>query len=93
MICQMDISNIKAELDKNIGQKVMRRGAMGRKKFFEEKAIIENTYPDIFRVKSEEKETNACYKYKDILANELEISIFNGEEYFPLVPSILRTKF
>ena len=54
MICQMDISNIKAELDKNIGQKVMIRGAMGRKKFFEEKAIIENTYPDIFRVKSEE---------------------------------------
>ena len=50
MICQMDISNIKAELDKNIGQKVMIRGAMGRKKFFEEKAIIENTYPDIFRV-------------------------------------------
>ena len=32
MICQMDISNIKAELDKNIGQKVMIRGAMGRKK-------------------------------------------------------------
>ena len=30
MICQMDISNIKAELDKNIGQKVMIRGAMGR---------------------------------------------------------------
>ena len=42
-------------------------------KFFEEKAIIENTYPDIFRVKSEEKETNACYKYKDIL-EELKIN-------------------
>ena len=74
MICQMDISNIKAELDKNIGQKVMIRGAMGRKKFFEEKAIIENTYPDIFRVKSEEKELSFEEKIKrlEAIVSELE---------------------
>ena len=66
---------------------------MGRKKFFEEEAVIENTYPNIFIVKNEEKETNASYRYTDILTNELQISIFNGEEYFPLIPATLRTKF
>lgn len=93
MICQDDISNIKTELNENIGRKVMIRGTMGRKKFFEEKAIIENTYPNIFIVKNEDKETNASFRYTDILTNDLQISIFNGTEYYPLVPAELRAKF
>lgn len=93
MICQDDISNIKTELGEHIGRKVMIRGAIGRKKFFEEEAVIENTYPNIFIVKNERKDTNASYRYTDILTNDLQISIFNGKEYFPLVPATLRTKF
>ena len=93
MICQDDISNIKTELDENIGQKVIIKGAIGRKRFFEEEAIIEKTYPNIFIVKNQEKETNASYRYTDILTNELQISIFNGEGYSPLVPAELRTRF
>ena len=93
MICQDDISNIKTEIGENIGQRVIIRGAMGRKKFFEEKAIIKNTYPNIFIVENEEKETNASFRYTDILTNELQISIFNGNDYSPLVPAELRSKF
>ena len=93
MICQDDISNIKSEIGENIGQKVIIRGAMGRKKYFEEKAIIKNTYPNIFIVENEEKETNASYRYTDILTNELQVSIFNGNDYSPLVPAELRSKF
>lgn len=91
MICKDDISNIKTEINENIGQKIIIRGAMGRKKFFEEEAVIEKTYSNIFIVKN--KETNVSYRYTDILTNELQISIFNGKEYFPLTPAILRTKF
>ena len=93
MICQDDISNIKTELKENIGRKILIKGAMGRKRFFEEEAVIESTYPNIFIVKNQGKETNASYRYTDILTNELQISIFNGEEYFPLVPAELRSKF
>ncbi len=93
MICKDDISNIKTEINENIGQKIIIRGAMGRKKFFEEEAVIENTYPNIFIVKNKDKDTNASYRYTDILTNELQISIFNGKEYFPLTPEVLRTKF
>ena len=92
MICQDDISNIKTEIKENIGQKIIIRGAMGRKRFFEEEAIIESTYPNIFIVKNEEKDTNASYRYTDILTNELQISIFNGNEYSPLIPAELRTR-
>lgn len=93
MICQDDISNIKTEIGENIGQRVIIRGAMGRKKFFEEKAIIKNTYPNIFIVENEDKETNASFRYTDILTNELQVSIFNGSDYSPLVPAELRSKF
>lgn len=93
MICQDDISNIKTELKENIGRKIIIKGAMGRKRFFEEEAVIESTYPNIFIVKNQGKETNASYRYTDILTNELQISIFNGKEYFPLVPAALRSKF
>lgn len=92
MICKDDISNIKTELNENIGQKILIRGVMGRKRFFEEEAVIENTYSNIFIVKNKEKDTNASYRYTDILTNELQISIFNGTEYFPLVPAPLRAK-
>lgn len=93
MICKDDISNIKTEINENIGQKVIIRGAIGRKKFFEEEAVIESTYPNIFIVKNKEKETNASYRYTDILTNELQISIFDGKEYFPLTPEVIRTKY
>lgn len=93
MICQDDISNIKTELKENIGQKIIIRGAIGRKRYFEEEAVIESTYPNIFIVKNEERETNASYRYTDILTNELQVSIFNGKEYFPLTPAISKAKF
>lgn len=93
MICKDDITNIKTEIGENIGQKVIIKGAMGRKKFFEEEAVIENTYSNIFIVKNPTKETNASYRYTDILTNDLQISIFNGKEYFPLTPTTLRSKF
>lgn len=92
MICPNDISNIKTELNENIGQKVIIRGAIGRKKFFEEEATIEGTYSNIFIVKNSEKETNASYRYTDILTNDLQVSIFNGTEYSPLIPGTLKSK-
>lgn len=93
MICQDDISNIKTELNENIGQKIIIKGAMGRKRFFEEKAIIESTYPNIFIVKNQEKDTNASYRYTDILTNELQVLIYDGKDYNPLVPTELRSDF
>ena len=93
MICPSDISIIKEKLDQNIGRKVMVRRAIGRKKFSEKEAIIENTYKYFFNIKEEENETNDSFQYENLFTNDLQISIFDGTEYFPLVPTILREKF
>lgn len=84
MIFKNDISTIKTELDDRIGQKIIIKGTLGRNKAFEEEAIIKDTYANIFVVENKEKDTNASYKYTDILTKELEVSIYNGESYCPL---------
>ena len=93
MICPSDILNIKEKLDQNIGQKVMVRRAIGRKRFLEEEAVIENTYKYFFNVKNEEKEANDSYQYENLFTNDVQISIFNGKEYFPLIPTTIKSKF
>ena len=84
MIFKNDISTIKTELDDRIGQKIIIKGTLGRNKAFEEEAIIKDTYANIFVVENKERDTNASYKYTDILTKDLEISIYNGESYCPL---------
>lgn len=85
MIFKNDISTIKTELCDRKGQKIIIKGSLGRNKAFEEEAIIKDTYANIFVVENKEKDTNASYKYTDILTKELEVSIYNGESYCPLV--------
>ena len=85
MILKNDISTIKSELCDKKGQMIMIRGTLGRNKAFEEKAILRGTYADIFVVEEQEMNTNVSYKYKDILTKDLEVSIYDGENYCPLV--------
>ena len=86
MIYKNDISNIKTEIGEKIGQKIIVRGSLGRNKPFEETAVIQETYPNIFVVKYEEASPNVSYQYTDILTKNLEVSVFDGEGYCPLIP-------
>jgi len=88
MIYKNDISNIKEEIGEKIGQKIILKGTLGRNKPFEEEAIIKETYPNIFVVRYEENNTNVSYRYTDILTKDLEVSVFDGEGYCPLIPPV-----
>lgn len=92
MIYKNDISTIKNEIVEKVGQKIIVKGSLGRNKPFEEEAVIQETYPNIFVVKYEENNTNVSYRYTDILTRELEVSIFDGEGYCPLVPPVQKLK-
>ena len=43
---------------------------------------------DYLIVKYEEKDTNVSYRYTDILTRDLEVSVFDGEGYCPLIPPL-----
>jgi len=88
MIYKNDISTIKTEIVEKVGQKIIVKGSLGRNKPFEEEAVIKETYPNIFVVKYDEHDTNVSYRYTDILTHDLEVSVFDGSGYCPLIPPL-----
>ncbi len=86
MICKTDISNLKTDILDKIGQKIIIKGSLGRSKPFEKEATIEKAYPNIFVVKYEEENRNVTYSYTDVLTRAVEVDVFDGENYSPLIP-------
>ena len=86
MICKSDITSLKANIGDKLGQKIIVKGSLGRSKPFEKEATIEKAYPNIFVVKYEENNRNVTYSYTDILTRTVEVEVFDGESYSPLIP-------
>ncbi len=86
MICRSDIANLKTDILEKEGQKIIVKGSLGRSKSFEKEATIEKAYPNIFVVKYEENNRNVTYSYTDILTRTVEVEVFDGESYSPLIP-------
>ena len=86
MICPTDIANLKTDINDKIGQKIIVKGSLGRSKSFEKEATIEKAYPNIFVIKYEEENRNVTYSYTDILTRTVEVDVFDGTNYSPLIP-------
>ena len=89
MICRNDISNLKSDINEKIGQKIIVKGSLGRSKEFAKEGTIEKAYSNLFVVKYEENDRTASYTYKDLLTRTVEVDVFNGEGYSPLLPPIV----
>ena len=92
MICPNDITNLKTDINEMIGQKIIVKGSLGRCKTFEKEATIEKTYPNIFVIKYEEENRNVTYSYTDILTRTVEVDVFDGNGYSPLLPPVTENK-
>ena len=86
MICSTDILNLKSNIFDKIGQKIIVKGSLGRNKCFERKATIDKVYSNIFTIKYDEGARNATYSYTDILTRTVEVEVFDGDSYSPLIP-------
>lgn len=91
VICRNDIANLKTDIEDIIGQKIIVKGDLGRNKTYEKKATLEKVYPNIFVVKYEENERNVTYSYTDVLTKAVEVQVFDGQNYSPLIPTIENT--
>ena len=92
MICRNDIANLKTDINEKIGQKIIVKGSLGRSKTFEKEATIEKAYPNIFIVKYEENDRNVTYSYTDVLTRTVEVDVFDGNSYCPLIPPAVEEK-
>lgn len=88
MICKKDITDLKTDIGEKIGQKIIVKGSLGRSKSFEKEATIEKAYTNIFIIKYNENNQNVSYSYTDILTRTVDVQVYNGEEYIPLIPPI-----
>ena len=92
MICKNDITSIKADIGENIGQKIIVKGSLGRSKSFEKEATVQKAYPNMFIVKYDNEERNATWSYIDVLTRTIEMQVFNGTDYTPLMPEVVEVK-
>ena len=92
MIYKNDIISIKADIGEKIGQKIIVKGSLGRSKSFEKEATIEKTYPNIFIVKYDDNNRSVTYSYTDVLTRTIEMQVFNGTDYTPLMPEVVEVK-
>lgn len=92
MICPNDITNLKTDINEKIGQRIIVKGSLGRSKTFEKEATIEKAYPNIFVIKYEEENRNVTYSYTDVLTRTVEVDVFDGNGYSPLIPPVTEMK-
>lgn len=92
MICKSDIANLKTDILEKVGQKIIVKGSLGRSRAFEKEATIEKAYPNIFVVKYEENDRNVTYSYTDVLTRTVEVEVFDGDSYSPLIPPPVEVK-
>lgn len=88
MICKNDITTLKSNIGEMIGQKIIVKGSLGRNKPFEKEATVESAYSNIFIVKYDEGERNVSYTYTDVLTRNVEVEVYDGENYSPLLPPV-----
>lgn len=86
MIYPNDIANLKTDIGEKIGQKIIIKGSLGRNRPFEKQATLEKVYPSIFIVKYDENQRNVTFSYTDILTRTVELQVFDGQEYSPIIP-------
>ena len=87
-----DIANLKTDILEKVGQKIIVKGSLGRSRAFEKEATIEKAYPNIFVVKYEENDRNVTYSYTDVLTRTVEVEVFDGDSYSPLIPPPVEVK-
>ncbi len=92
MIYKDDITNLKTNITDMVGQKIIVKGTLGRSKIFEKKATIEKAYPNLFSVRYDENNRNVTYSYTDVLTRTVELDVFDGEQYSPLLPPVVQVK-
>ena len=92
MICKSDIASLKTDIFEKVGQKIIVKGSLGRSKSFEKEATIEKAYPNLFVVRYDENDRNVTYSYTDVLTRTVEVDVFDGENYNPIIPPITDEK-
>ncbi len=92
-IYRSEIADLRKNIGENIGQKIIIKESPGKRSKPQEKsATIENVYQSYFRVRFDNADRVGSYNYTDLFTRSVEVSMYNGEAYEPLVQPQLEVK-
>ena len=92
-IYKSDFADLRKNIGDNIGQKIIIKESPGKRSKPQEKAaVIENVYNNYFSVRFEDVNRVGSYQYNDLFIRSVEVSMYNGENYEPLVQPQLEVK-
>ncbi|MGE5529166.1 MAG: Veg family protein [Patescibacteria group bacterium] len=75
------LSRIRADLEGMVGKPIRLKANRGRKRVLEVDGILEQTYPNVFVVRWNDRQTERriSYNYADLLTKEVELSVEEAE--------------
>ena len=92
-IYRSEIADLRKNIEDNIGQKIIIKESIGKRSKPQEKsATIENVYNSYFRVRFDGVERVGSYNYTDLFTRSVEVSMYNGETFEPLVQPQLEVR-
>lgn len=82
MLARQVFADIKRDLEPFVGNKIKLKANKGRKKIIEKTGVLENTYPNIFVIRLDEKqiERRISFSYADILTDTVQLTVYNGDQ-------------
>lgn len=82
MLARQVFADIKRDLEPFVGNKIKLKANKGRKRIIEKTGVLENTYPNIFVIRLDEKqiERRISFSYADILTDAVQLTVYNGDQ-------------
>lgn len=79
MVSKESLKKIKSQVEEYLGENVCIKLNTGRNKCEYKEGILTNTYSNVFSIVDQSNSNNLNYSYIDLLTNNLEITLENGE--------------
>ncbi len=83
MAAKKVLAEIKQDLEAYVGERIRLKANRGRRKVIERVGVLEQTYPNIFVIKLDEKKSSdrrVSFSYSDILTETVELSLCKDDE-------------
>ena len=82
MVSKESLTKVKNDIEAYKGQKIFLKCNVGRNKSEYKEGVLTNTYSNVFNILDEKTSSNISYSYTDLLTNNLEVSLPNGDSIF-----------
>ena len=79
MVSKDSLLKVRKDVEEYIGQEIFVKANIGRNKCIYKKGVIDSTYTNLFVFKENETDNKLSYSYTDLVTNNLELSLPNGE--------------